>query len=357
MGVSFLTRSFRRSVPAAAQHDNRPLGLPGFTLIELLVVIAIIGVLVGLLLPAVQQAREAGRRMACQNNLKQIALGLLNFESTRGHFPDTNHGDTWWQCGVPEGTSYSGDSSGLGKGSVPGNSGMGAFVWVLPFMDQLDRYSAFNVDERYGSATNRAASQGRAPTPYVCPSYSGPLTGAASGACSASAFQLGATCYNVVRGSSRSSTDRTSAGVFWLRYIDNGYASWYPRRRSARTKLKDITDGASKTFLCGEIRPDSFDVARPGTSMANGGIWCGWTLGYIRVSTTARHLQYGPNRIVDTENGSGWYTTEAFPFASMHGGGVQMARVDGSVSWITDDITTTVWRNLGTIAGGGGESH
>ncbi len=49
MGVSFLTRSFRRSVPAASQHDNRPLGLPGFTLIELLVVIAIIGVLVGLL--------------------------------------------------------------------------------------------------------------------------------------------------------------------------------------------------------------------------------------------------------------------------------------------------------------------
>src|SRR3954469_13230778 len=99
---------------------------PAFTLVELLVVIAIIGILIALLLPAVQQAREAARRIQCTNNLKQIGLAVHNFESSNGKFPD-------------------------GAGPAPTATGGGPSIrcnvqaLVLPYLEQASLFATFNL--------------------------------------------------------------------------------------------------------------------------------------------------------------------------------------------------------------------
>ena len=107
---------------------SRRIGRRGFTLIELLVVIAIIAVLVGLLLPAVQKVREAAARSSCQNNLKQITLAAMNFESTKGY--------------LPPGGLVSPNSSG-GAVLPPPDSGpyTGTLAFILPYMEQNNIYT------------------------------------------------------------------------------------------------------------------------------------------------------------------------------------------------------------------------
>lgn len=128
-----------------------------FTLVELLVVIAIIGVLVALLLPAVQAARESARRTQCTNNLKQLGLAVLNFESSNGHLPPAGKSYGWCNSSPSAGVSYKND---------PETLNVSGLMLLMPFMDQgaiFDRY-----DPNSSSTTlNRCLSPARTNGPLV----------------------------------------------------------------------------------------------------------------------------------------------------------------------------------------------
>lgn len=128
---------------------NSPCRRRGFTLVELLVVIAIIGILVGLLLPAVQAAREAARRISCSNNLKQVGLALLNYESAHRRFPA--------QSSQP--------SSGPGFSTKRSSW----FVGILPFYEQGNLYRSYDAGSDWHAPVNEMAVTTQIPT-LLCPS-------------------------------------------------------------------------------------------------------------------------------------------------------------------------------------------
>jgi len=136
----------------------------GFTLIELLVVIAIIAILIGLLLPAVQKVREAANRMKCQNNLKQIGLGLHNFQSERGYFPPgavASNGNA---------AEYSAIKLKLGiTGATVSHSWA---VFLLPFIEQDNLYRLYNINENWYSPANKSARETQVRT-FLCPTTPG----------------------------------------------------------------------------------------------------------------------------------------------------------------------------------------
>ncbi|MCH2200341.1 MAG: DUF1559 domain-containing protein [Fuerstiella sp.] len=316
----------------------------GFTLIELLVVIAIIAVLISLLLPAVQQAREAARRTQCKNNLKQIGLALHNYLDANTKFPpafvsDINH-----------------DNTPGGEWSVHAR--------IMPFLEQANLYNTADLSLAYGDAANQGIATQRVAT-YLCPSE-------------------------------LQDTTRLSGGVPIHYPVSYGYngGTWQVWDNTAQTPgngafttnhaflPRDFPDGMSNTLGFSEVKaytPYNRDgdngtatipntgaevtalIALGGSNKKNSG-HTEWVDG--RVHQTGFTTTLPPNSKVTVPGGAdgmdGDYTScredkscatstfAAVTSRSYHTGGmVQSLLMDGSVRSFSEGIALTTWRNLG----------
>jgi prepilin-type N-terminal cleavage/methylation domain-containing protein/prepilin-type processing-associated H-X9-DG protein len=228
----------------------------GFTLIELLVVIAIIGLLVGLLLPAVQAVREAANRMRCQNNLKQIGLALHSYESANGRFPPAYVRTSGQQSGTASGISYPDDNwNGL--------TGWGWGTLILPFVEQDNLYRKLNLDLPCWAPENAPYVKTRLPI-FLCPSATGGGDGFAVEYDSGdhkhgtpfSPTIFFAHAHYVTNAGVNQPWGRSTAYSYdftvpepigALSHVING-----PFYRDSQTRAGDVTDGLSNTVFIGE---------------------------------------------------------------------------------------------------------
>ncbi len=277
----------------------------GFSLIELLVVISIIGVLIALLLPAVQQAREAARRVQCTNNLKQVALATLSYAETHGTLP-------------------------LGSLGQQGYSSGSFFLGILPFLEQKVVYDIMNFDVNYGETQNVTVSNCR-PSVLVCPSDPAAfgfvvIDGAFS-------FELSTLPARV-----RYTSYAGSTGTFYQysRLPERLYQQNGLILHRLTVGLAEITDGTSNTFLLGERAHTK--LAEPWRTE-----WHWWSSGYH--GDTLFDTLYPLNPFQKLPNIAADFDVPAHVSAasSMHPGGAQFAMADGSVRSVADGIDS--WKN------------
>jgi prepilin-type N-terminal cleavage/methylation domain-containing protein/prepilin-type processing-associated H-X9-DG protein len=298
----------------------------GFTLVELLVVIAIIGILVALLLPAVQAAREAARQCSCRNNIKQIGLATQNYHDVNRHLPPPKAGDA-------------GDKVELG----------GTLIVLLPYLEESSLYDSYDFTQPITSPVNSPVTTTTVET-YLCPSMRLPTLGPAE-----NAPALGAGSYLI-------SASTHFAG---LAELDGAFTN-VARGTAYRLGLKDITDGVSKTLLAGEINY-AFEPLERVPSLDNpDGLGFAWAKGYWilawGVMSTPPEPPPGEDDLYVPQERAELYalfnnnTKPKSPdsrrtFRSDHAGGVQFVMLDGSVRFIATDTDPAVRRALVTRAG------
>lgn len=315
----------------------------GFTLVELLVVIAIIGVLVGLLLPAVQSAREAARRSSCTNNLKQVATGLHLHHDAKKAFPPGA------LAYLTSGSIVTASMADPGRTSVIGGWGWGTFI--LPFLEQEPLYTGLAP-----SGTNfPMAPNTLTKTPiatFTCPSeVTGALNFAQAMGGNGTAEGHAKSSYSAVCGSTAilytGANAAAARGIF-------GYNS--------RVKTSDVVDGLSKTMMLVERLWDGRDSEK-----RRGGVWAGRSPGNATICGSECGNKY--STMVRVENHTDWVINgqNNNAAASNHGGqstnvagtrvfggyGANAAFGDGAVRMISENIDGAVWQRLGQRADGG----
>jgi prepilin-type N-terminal cleavage/methylation domain-containing protein len=300
----------RRSCTSAARS--------GWTLIELLVVIAIVAILVGLLLPAVQKVREAAGRMACQNNLKQIALATHHYHDQQGRIPANPWNYDWTRLNQPAATRDS-------------------WSWMarlLPYLEQENVYLTGNIP------TLDLVNSSALATPvtiFFCPSDTARSMKADTVRANLEGVFTALSNYKGVSGGNwcwgtynNDGPTGNCDGLF------NGDGMFFLNNQQRSRRMLDIADGTSNTIMVGEDLP-----------LQN--YHCSWPYSNNATGTAAIPMNVRRSDGTDYQPGD-WY--HVYSFRSRHHGGGNFAKADGSVGFIRDTIPLTVYRAMATISGG-----
>ena len=323
----------------------------GFTLVELLVVITIIGILISLLLPAVQAAREAARRMQCSNNLKQLSLAMLNYEQQNGALPVFSNNFT------PQ-------------------------VFMLPHLEQQALYDQLEVNLTVSDREPLRTAVAAVVSTFVCPTDPESVihtymssAGGSGDKVFPTALTAAGTNY-AINGSSGAGTSTINIDVFVVR-PENGVPDGICYR-DAFLKVRDIKDGLSNTVAFGEslrgpcdstggdgqvyaVGISSMDIMKvaaacdnndPSAAMAVFSKWSGlrmtnWFMSNQEAGPILK-ARFTPNSPVPDLNFRRWWVNAA---RSRHPNGVNCGFCDGSTQFIIDSIDQKVWHALWTRAG------
>ncbi|QDU88544.1 Type II secretion system protein G precursor [Pirellulimonas nuda] len=307
-----------------------------FTLVELLVVIAIIGILVALLLPAVQAAREAARRTTCGNNLRQLGIALHNYHDTNGSFP----------IGAQGVTPITGNYDAQSPVRVP------FCIYLFPYLEEGNKFDAFEFDSNAYTQIRGSLISQRLEA-WTCPSDEPQIASACDGGLSTEA--------------------KGNYGLNWgayTYYLPNPHdKSWKPIWGDLRApfwiefgaKMRQITDGTSNTYAMMEMRQAPAELGSG--CDRRGRIWNEDSVTYqISTRTPPNANEPDTGWCIDrpelglpcnrTSVGNGDRQNQHMASRSSHPGGVHTLMCDSSIQFTTDDIELNLWQIRSTIAGG-----